>query len=208
MNSLKRVQSAIDYYNIIIELYNLCAGLSSEDDISIMLSNGKLVVSEKYISLYMSTELCGAVQLLYYNATPSMLYKCNSCTKEKIYLTDTVSTLFSGLGVMRGENSTITVSEKRITEATAFAAVLTGAKIENHKTYPIVDVLDLYNRPEEKYFELLLEMDEDMIFPYLVGSLLSNDNFNNLDVYCNENHLYLAELALSQIKRELKKQEI
>lgn len=191
-----KVQKALEFYDSVLKpLYGLmygaefCSALSFDEDVGTLYTrNARYIRSRHEISLFCSLESSGDVSVMRIFKLPTMMFRSNSVLD--MYIDTSISTAKSvylkefGAG---GEGSESTVD------------------FPSGKLLKVPSVQDIRERTEELNFELLLEIDEKHIIPFIVNSLFNQDFSSvNLNVSCNEETFHVCELAYKQLLRATK----
>lgn len=189
-----KVQIALEFYDSVLKpLYGLmydsenASAVRFDDDVgTIIMRNARYIRSRHGIQLYCSLESVGDLCIMSIHKMPTMLFRDNAVLDKKMRGTS-ISTLKSpfvnttGTGGL-GADSTVMFPDKTIRQV------------------PSLD--DIRTRTEELNFELLMDMDEKYIIPFIVNALF-NQEFDKVDleVACHEETFHLSELAYKQLLR-------
>lgn len=189
-----KVQIALDFYDSVLKpLYGLMYesenshAVRFDDDVgTIMMRNARYIRSRHGIQLYCSLESVGDLCVMSIHKMPTMLFRSNAVL-DKTMRGTSVSTLKSpfmntGTGGL-GADSTVSFPDNVIRQ--------------------VPSLEDIRTRTEELNFELLMDMDEKYIVPFIVNALFNQD-FDSIDleVSCHEETFHLSELAYKQLLRE------
>ena len=190
---LNKVQIALEFYDSVLKpLYGLMYDSENshvvrfDDDVgTIIMRNARYIRSRHGIQLYCSLESVGDLCIMSIHKMPTMLFRSNAVL-DKTRRGTAISTLKSNFGITGtgglGPDSTVLFPDKMIRQV------------------PSLD--DIRTRTEELNFELLMEMDEKYIIPFIVNALF-NQEFDGVDleVSCHEDTFHLSELAYKQLLR-------
>lgn len=193
---LNKVQKALDFYDSVLKpLYGLMYesenshAVHFDDDVgTIIMRNSRYIRSRHGIQLFCSLESVGDLCIMNIHKMPTMLFRDNRIIEKKMNGTS-ISTLKSpftktavGTGGL-GADSTVSFPDGAVRQ--------------------VPSLEDIRTRTEELNFELLMEMDEQYIIPFIVNALF-NQEFDKVDleVSCHEDTFHLSELAYKQLSRE------
>lgn len=194
MSSDNKVQIALDFYDSVLKpLYGLMYEsenshvVSFEDDVgTIIMRNARYIRSRHGIQLYCFLESVGDLCIMSIHKMPTMMFRSNAIIEKSMRGTS-ISILKSpfvntGIGGL-GANSTVYFPDNII------------------RTVPSLE--DIRTRTEELNFELLMDMDEKYIIPFIVNALFNQDfDSVDLEVECCEETFHVCELAYKQLLRE------
>ena len=194
MSSDNKVQLALDFYDSVLKpLYGLMYKSENshvvrfDDDVgTIIMRNVRYIRSRHGIQLYCSLESVGDLCVMSIHKMPTMLFRSNAVHDKKMRGTS-VSTLKSPLKRMGtgglGVHSTVSFPDSSVRQ--------------------VPSVQDIRTRTEELNFELLMDMDEKYIIPFIVNALFNQDfDSVDLEVECCEETFHVCELAYKQLLRE------
>ena len=194
MSSDNKVQLALEFYDSVLKpLYGLMYKSENshvvrfDDDVgTIIMRNARYIRSRHGIQLYCSLESVGDLCVMSIHKMPTMLFRSNAVHDKKMRGTS-VSTLKSPLKRMGtgglGVHSTVSFPDSSVRQ--------------------VPSVQDIRTRTEELNFELLMDMDEKYIIPFIVNALFNQDfDSVDLEVECCEETFHVCELAYKQLLRE------
>ena len=194
LSSDNKVQIALDFYDSVLKpLYGLMYKSENshvvrfDDDVgTIIMRNVRYIRSRHGIQLYCSLESVGDLCVMSIHKMPTMLFRSNAVHDKKMRGTS-VSTLKSPLKSMGtgglGVHSTVSFPDSSVRQ--------------------VPSVQDIRTRTEELNFELLMDMDEKYIIPFIVNALFNQDfDSVDLEVECCEETFHVCELAYKQLLRE------
>lgn len=192
-DSTNKVQIALDFYDSVLKpLYGLMYKsenshvVSFDDDVgTIIMRNARYIRSRHSIQLYCELESVGDLCVMNIHKMPTMLFRSNAVLDKKMRGTS-ISTLNSPLKIMGrgglGAGSTVSFPDSSVRQ--------------------VPSLEDIRTRTEELNFELLMDMDESYIIPFIVNALFNQDfNEVDLEVSCCEETFHLSELAYKQLLR-------
>lgn len=193
LSDSNKVQIALDFYDSVLNpLYGLMYESENshvvrfDDDVgTIMMRNARYIRSRHGIQLYCFLESAGDLCVMSIHKMPTMWFRSNAVLDKKMHGTS-VSTLKSpfmntGTGGL-GANSTVSFPDSSIRQ--------------------VPSLEDIRTRTEELNFELLMEMDEKYIVPFVVNALFNQDFEKvDLEVQCCEETFHVCELAYKQLLR-------
>lgn len=156
------------------------------------------------MSLYTRTRLVPEVCIMKLFKMPQMLFSYNSVRPYRCEMSTTSIASHMGFGVMNGIDSTVTLEGGKIPRV----SVVGGEYKVTVISQKVKDIFDIRNRPHELDFELLLDMDDEFIFPFILSSMWSQ-TFPKLEgnFYCSPEHLHTPELALKHLNHMIKKEK-
>lgn len=189
-----KVQEALDLYDSVLKpliglMYeaDTSSVLRLDDDIgTLMMRNSSFCRSRHDMQLYCSTELAANIKIMKIHKLPPMFFRPNSVSEKYVQVSSAKRPFAVEYGVGGVEaSSTVTL----------------GATL---KPRAVAHVDDIRTRTEELNFELLMDMDEKYIAPFILNSLF-NQEFSgmNIDLEYREDALYVYELAFKQLSRVL-----
>ena len=194
LSSDNKVQLALDFYDSVLKpLYGLMYESENshvvrfDDDVgTIIMRNARYIRSRHGIQLYCSLESVGDLCVMSIHKMPTMLFRPNAVLDKKMRGTS-VSTLdnpFKRMGTGGlGADSTVSFPDSSVRQ--------------------VPSVQDIRTRTEELNFELLMDMNESYIVPFIVNALFNQDfDSVDLEVECCEETFHVCELAYKQLLRE------
>lgn len=194
LSSDNKVQIALGFYDSVLKpLYGLMYKSENshvvrfDDDVgTIIMRNARYIRSRHGIQLYCSLESAGDLCIMSIHKMPTMLFRSNAVLDRTMRGTS-ISTLKSPLKSMGigglGVDSTVSFPDSSVRQ--------------------VPSVQDIRTRTEELNFELLMDMDEKYIIPFIVNALFNQDfDSVDLEVECCEETFHVCELAYKQLLRE------
>lgn len=210
------VQKAIEFFDDVIvpfyegmkelsELVKQRTVITSDPTYTAHGKDCEFATSRHQMSFHHSTELVPNVCIMKIYHLPQMLYSYNSARPYRCEMSSkSISTQF-GFGIMQGVDSTVTLEGGKVPRVERQED---GEVRVNVICVPVQRIDDIRARPEELSFELLLKMDEEFIYPFILQSMWCQ-TYDGIEgaFFCNPDHDHVSRISLTKIRRMIQEEK-
>ena len=194
------VLEALEMYDTVLKpfidlvLYELpnCPNIGSDDGVSTLSTrNGSFITDRHGLEVHISSDAIGNVRLFKMYKLPTKLLMSSTITTSRIlwnHVPTSSSLLSRGffIGTLDRENP-----------------LNSTVQLDFSPARRIMNPEELRANPEECNFKLLLDMDTDLIVPYVLHSLIAVQYGIQMEIHYKRGEMYAFELMYKQLKRAL-----